>query len=71
MFYVRNRRKLSSEDARHGIQVMKMIWKDVDTKLLPWKLKMKPGYMPMKPWWGLFRMQEEAYFALRWLVKGE
>ncbi len=71
MFYVRNRRKLSSEDARYGIQVMKMIWKDVDTKLLPWKLKMKPGYMPMKPWWGLFRMQEEAYFALRWLVKGE
>jgi hypothetical protein len=69
MFYVRNRKKLSRQDRLYGIDVMKKTWRDIDTACLPTMLRMKPGYMPLKPFWMLFRMQEELYFALRWMVK--
>lgn len=71
LFYFHNRKALASEDRRHGLQEMKRVWDAIETKRLPLALRMKPGYMPFKPFWPLFRMQEEVYFTLRKLIKGE
>ena len=71
MFYFHNRRSLSPEDRLYGLKEMKRIWRDIETRRLPLALRLKPGYMPLRPFWAFFRMQEEAYFILRKILKGE
>jgi glycosyltransferase involved in cell wall biosynthesis len=68
MFYFKNRKSLGREACDYGMKEMRRIWNDIDTRNLPTSLMFKPGYMPLKPFWWLFRMQEEAYFTLRKLV---
>ena len=65
MFYFNHRRQLSPEDRRHGLSEMKRVWKGMETHRIPLALRCKPGYMPLRPFWWLFRMQEECYFGLR------
>lgn len=69
MFYFQHRKQLAPEEAAYGLNEIRRVWKNVDTRELPWKLKAKPGYMPLKPFFSLFRAQEETYFFLRRLVK--
>ena len=71
MFYYHNRKSLSPEDRLHGLKEMKRIWRAIETSRLPLALRLKPGYMPLRPFWAFFRLQEEAYFTLRKLLKGE
>lgn len=71
MFYFNHRRQLKPEEAGYGLDEIRRVWKDVDTHVLPWNLKAKPGYMPLKPFFSLFRAQEEIYFFLRRFVKGK
>ena len=71
MFYFRNRKALSLQDRRHGLEEMKRVWGTIETSRLPLALRLKPGYMTLRPFWMLFRIQEETYFALRMLIKGE
>lgn len=71
MFYFFNRKKLNSQERKYALGEMLRVWLTVDTKAVPLKLKMKPGYMPLRPFWFLFRAQEEIYFWLRKTIKGK
>lgn len=65
MFHYVNRHVLTPQELRHGMAEMRRVWQNIDTRLLPASLKRKPGYIPFRPWWPLFRLQEELYFFLR------
>lgn len=65
MFYYKSRSSLDKETCRYGKKEMLRIWKDIDTRCLPYSLRIKPGYSPLKPFWWLFVLQEEIYFSLR------
>ena len=68
MFYYKNRRQLSQGDRQYGIDEMRRVWKSIDVKCLPNRLRWKFGYMPFHSSWFLFRLQEEIYFFLRSLI---
>ena len=69
MFYFKYRNRLTAAECRYGLSEMRRVWTGIDTQRLPMRLRLKPGYMPLRPWW-LFRAQEEVYFSLRkWLGK--
>lgn len=69
MFYFQNKEALSPEGCRYGLQEMRRVWDGIETRRLPLYLRLKPGYMPLRPFWALFRFQEKAYFILRQLLK--
>lgn len=58
-------RELLPQELEKGLRLMHDVWRDVDTKLLPWRLKAKFGYMPLRFSWALFCWQERFYFFLR------
>lgn len=69
MFYYCHKNELSAADRAYGLAEMRRVWRSVETGRIPRSLRLKPGYMPLHPWW-LFRLQEETYFTLRkWLGK--
>lgn len=70
-FYYQHRKMMLPEDCSKGLQEIKRIWGDIEAWRLPVTLRMKPGYMPLRPCWLLFRFQEEVYFFLRTLLKGK
>lgn len=65
MFYYRHRRQLGRQDAHRGLTMIRQAWTGIDLSLLSPRLKYKFGYMPLRPLWWLFRVEEEVYFALR------
>ncbi len=69
MFYFKNRRKLDKDSREYGVREMRRIWESIDVSLLHWRQKWKFGYMPMRPFWMLFRLQEELYFCLRKIAR--
>lgn len=70
-FYLQNRKELSPEDCCTGLKEMKRIWGTIETNRLPLSLRLKPGYMPLRPFWAVFRLQEDVYFTLRKIIKGK
>ena len=71
LFYYSNRDALSAADRRYGLTEMKKVWGNIECHRLPMRLKCKLGYMPLRPFWFLFRLQEEIYFTLRkWMKRG-
>ena len=70
MFYYHHRKQLSAADREYGLAEMKRVWGNIDMRQLPKSLCLKPGYVPLRPFWTLFRIQEEAYFFLRKTLKG-
>ena len=69
MFYFKNRGKLSEADRNYGINEIKRVWKGIELSRLNRRYLFKFGYIPFRPFWSLFRIQEELYFALRKLIK--
>ena len=69
MFYFKNRDKLSEADRNYGINEIKRVWKGIELTRLDRRYLFKFGYIPFRPFWTLFRIQEELYFALRKLIK--
>ena len=69
MFYFKNRDKLSGADRNYGINEIKRVWKGIELSRLNRRYLFKFGYIPFRPFWTLFRIQEELYFALRKLIK--
>ena len=65
MFYFNNRKVLSAADRDYGLSEMHRVWGGIETWRIPRSLRLKPGYMPLRPMWWLFRLQEEIYFTLR------
>ncbi len=59
---------MTPQDRRVARAEMKRVWKTIDTTTLEPRNKRKLGYMPLRPSWRLFCLQEELYFTLkRWL----
>jgi len=71
MFYFQNRRSFSAEDRNYGLQEIKTAWKSIETNRLTLCNRLKFGYMPLRPFWLLFRLQEEIYFTLRSIFRKE
>ena len=67
LFYYKNRKSLSRDDCARGLKEMRHTWSTVHTEAVPLRLRAKFGYMPLRPFWWLFRCQEELYFSLRHL----
>lgn len=70
MFYYFHRNSFAPSQRQYALEEMRRVWLTIDMKAIPWRLKFKPGYMPLRPYWTLFRMQEELYFWLRKTIKG-
>ena len=68
LFYYKNRRHLSHNDRHEGLEEMRRVWNNIDISCLPCRLRWKFGYMPLRPSWLLFRLQEETYFLIRELI---
>lgn len=68
MFWFCHHGELTSEDARHGMEMIRQAWQSIDFGLVPLGLRMKFGYKPFRHCWRLFRLEENIYFTLRrWL----
>ena len=70
MFYYQHRRELAPHDRRFGLAEIKRVWKNIDLRRLTPRNRLKFGYAPLRPFWGLFRLEEEVYFSLRFFFKG-
>lgn len=68
MLYFRYRGKFSSQERNHVLSLIRQAWTRIDTGLLERKTKRKFGYIPFRWCWPLFRLQEEVYFSLRFLL---
>lgn len=65
LFYYLHRYELTSEERKQGLETIHRTWQGIETRRLRHSLCRKFGYMPLRPFWQLFRLQEEAYFFLR------
>lgn len=65
MFYYKHGRQLDAPARAYGRGEMRRVWKSIDIGCLDRRLKWKWGYMPLRPFWFLFRAQEELYFGMR------
>ena len=65
MDYFRFRHLLSEADRRYALTQIRQGWQTADLIGVPKRLLLKPGYMPLRFSWNLFRLQEEIYFSLR------
>lgn len=63
--YFRFRHLLSEADRRYALTQIRQGWQNADLSGVPNSLLLKPGYMPLRFSWNLFRLQEEIYFSLR------
>ncbi len=70
MFYFRYRRQLPKSERQYGLKEIKRVWRNIEVHRLTPRNRFKPGYAPLRPFWGLFRLEEEIYFSLRFLIKG-
>jgi len=65
-FYYRNRAAFTAEQRSFSLQSLRRAWESIDTSTcLPAKIKLKPGYMPLHPFWNLFKWQEWALYIVR------
>lgn len=68
-FYFMHRSELSPSARRYGLKEMRRVWATIDTALLSAHASHKFGYLPLRPFWYLFRLQEEVYFSLKRLLR--
>lgn len=68
MFYFKNRRLLSRQDAKQALNIIKKAWESIETHRLTKRNSRKFGFIPMQYSWTMFRIQEEIYFSLRKLL---
>ena len=68
MDYFRYRPLLTEADRQYALSQIRQGWQRADFDGVPLRLLLKPGYMPLRFSWNLFRMQEEIYFSLRKLI---
>lgn len=59
-----NKKNLSQSDRKRGVGLIKQYWQTIDHQKIKRPHRWKFGYAPM-PTFGLFWMQERAYFFLR------
>lgn len=69
MFYFKYRHMLKPPEAALGLVAIRRTWETIETDRLIAKNRLKFGYQPLKPFWWLFRLEEEVYFSLRNIFK--
>lgn len=67
--YLYGRRYYSAAQRREAWQLIRDDYDSVDLSLVPDEQLRKFGYMPLRSSWTLFRLQEWAYFTLKWLTR--
>ena len=67
-YYHRHRLGFSQVEQQEALYLIRYMREQIDTTLLAPSTRWRPGYWKM-PSWNLFRLQEEAFFLLRRLIK--
>lgn len=67
MFYHCHGNELPVADRRHGLAIIKKVWRTIDRASLDRSTARKFGYCPMNSWW-LFRAEEWLYFTIRGFI---
>lgn len=67
MFYHCHGGQLTAAERRHGLEVIKKVWRTIERPLLNPTTTRKFGYCPMNSWWQ-FRVEEWLYFTIRGLL---
>ncbi|MBO4665143.1 MAG: glycosyltransferase family 2 protein [Bacteroidaceae bacterium] len=62
--FFKHKASFSKEEQSYVLSLMHTIWKDIDTSVLPVSVRFKPAYMPLRPFWHLFLLQEYLYCKL-------
>ena len=64
-FYLRHKKQFTPDEQSFIESELHHAWQSIDTGSLPFKVKYKPGYMPLHPFWWLFCLQQQAYHLFR------
>ena len=64
-FWFNHRSDLSDSEKYKGLRMIKQSWQSIETHRLTLRNKLKFGYIPFRPFWWLFRMEENLYFRLK------
>ncbi len=67
-FLYRNRKTFSREERLYCIGRIHEEWADTDTRRLPLKVKLLPGYFPFRGCWPLFRAEQWLLFSAKRLL---
>ena len=64
-FWFNHRSDLSDSEKDKGLRMIKQSWQSIETHRLTLRNKLKFGYITFRPFWWLFRMEENLYFRLK------
>lgn len=64
-FWFNHHSDLSDSEKDKGPRMIKQSWQSIETHRLTLRNKLKFGYIPFRPFWWLFRMEENLYFQLK------
>lgn len=64
-FWFNHHSDLSDSEKDKGLEMIKRSWQSIETHRLTLRNKLKFGYIPFRPFWWLFRMEENLYFRLK------
>lgn len=64
-FYYRKKKRFTPAQQEEALQKLNLAWNSINTTHLPLRTKLKPGRMPLHPFWTLFVWQEWALYMFR------
>lgn len=64
-FWFNHHSDLFDSEKDKGLRMIKQSWQSIETHRLTLRNKLKFGYIPFRPFWWLFRMEENLYFRLK------
>ena len=64
-FWFNHHRDLTDNESDNGLSMIKQAWRSVEIKRLSARYCYKFGYIPFRPFWWLFRLEENLYFTLK------
>ena len=63
--YLRHKKQFTPDEQSFIERELHHAWQGIDTESLPFRVKYKPAYMPLHPFWRLFCLQQQAYHLFR------
>ena len=64
-FWFNHHSDLSDSEKDKGLRMIKQSWQSIEMHRLTLRNKLKFGYITFRPFWWLFRMEENLYFQLK------
>ena len=64
-FWFNHHTDLVDNESNKGLEMIKEVWRSVEIERLTLRNKLKFGYIPFRPFWWLFRIEENLYFSLK------